>query len=201
MTLQKNAAVVVGLILMVSIAGCPGPKTSSVPDAVPKASSEDLLQSAVHQLRPENYTIAAESDKPIELLNSWIGMATEHGSDGSSLVDRIPAVWTPGKVADRLKKQVYDFLDATHIRDCMLLHRMSDYLGPRGKTELERVTAVFDFVVRNISLRGPGEGDLPLNPYHLLLLGKGSAEDRAWVCSALLRQLRIDTVIVRSARL
>ena len=73
------------------------------------------------------------------------------------------------------------------------------YVAARRNDELGRVQEVFQFVVRNIALRGDDDLELPLTTYLLLLTGRGSPEDRAWICASILKQLRIDCVIVRPA--
>ena len=157
-------------------------------------SADDLLKSAIHQLRPENYTIAAATDKPVNLLNSWRGMVDKNAATDPSV---IPAGWIDDADATRLKVHNYDLRDAIHVRDAMLTHAITTQILSRGGDEIAHIRGVVDYVVRNISLRGGDEPDMPLGIYQLLLIGRGTVEDRAWVCSSLLRQIRIDSVIVR----
>lgn len=196
MKFSRFSGLLVCLLLIGAMAGCPGNgKVGSGNAAKAEASAEELLGSAIYQLRPENYTIAAATDKPINLLNSW----SDRIADPAAAVELapLPAGWIDDAEAARLRVRLFDLRDAVHIRDAMLNHAIVTYLAARGTDEISQVQAVFDFVVRNITLRSPDETDLPLGVYQLLLLGRGTAEDRAWVCGALLRQLHIDTVIVR----
>jgi tetratricopeptide (TPR) repeat protein len=208
MRFHGKVVLAAGLLLTAAITGCPGKRevassiNSSGKSTTRKDSPEDLLHSAVHQLRPENFDISAATDKPVALLNSWSETVNGQSGDPKATnpeVAPIPTGWIDEKGLEKLKQQAYDPRDAVHIRDAMLTHTIANYLAARGKTELQRVMAVFDFVVRNISFRGPNEVDLPLGTYRLLLLGKGTAEDRACVCASLLKQLRIDCVIVESS--
>lgn len=204
MTLSMNdmkslrlPGLLVCLVLIGAVAGCPGSgKVSSSKSAKPEASPEELLSNAIHQLRPETYTIAAATDKPINLLNSW----SERTTDTSAAeLPPLPEGWVNAAEATRLKVPVFDLRDAIHIRDAMLTHTIAGYLAARATDEVGQVQAVFDYVVRNISLRSPDESDLPMGVYQLLLTGRGNTEDRAWVCGALLKQLHIDAVVVRPA--
>ncbi|MBS0202641.1 MAG: CDC27 family protein [Planctomycetes bacterium] len=184
------------LLLVSAVCGCPstGKVTSGTSE---EATAEDLLQSAVHQLRPENYTIASAPDKPVNLLNSWHLKVSDAGATSAPLTP--PAGWVDEAGAERLSATTYDERDAFYIRDAMLNHSIAKYLAARGPDEVGQIQAVFDFVVRNISLRSDDEPEMPLGVYELLLIGRGGAEDRAWVCAKLLGQLRIDSVIIRPA--
>lgn len=191
------------LILVSAIAGCPGNRTVSNGDQAAnkggsgETNAEDVLTSAIHQLQPENYSIAAAADKPINLLNSWRSLVSDAAPAAS--VENLPAGWINDDETARWKAGNYDARDAIHIRDAMLNHSIAGYLAARSEDELEQVRAVFDFVVRNTALRGPDELDLPLGIYEILLLGQGTAEDRAWLIATVLKQIRVDCVVVRPA--
>ena len=192
------------LILVGAVAGCPGRSdvnSSGKPpgnSASGEASAEDLLKSAVHQLRPENFSIAAATDKPVNLLNSW-RTAVAAGPNSTTEAPKIPAGWIDEADAEQLQRRGYVQADAFHIRDCMLNHTIAAFLAARAADEVGQIRVVFDYVVRNIALRSADEPELPLDVYTVQLFGSGTVEDRAWVCAALLKQLRIDSVIVRPA--
>lgn len=196
MKLSRFSGLLTCFMLIGAVAGCPGNgkvTTGNAPKA--EASAEELLASAIYQLRPENYTIAAATDKPINLLNSWSERVSNSAADVEPAA--LPNDWIDKAESARLKVRLFDLRDAVHVRDAMLNHAIVTYLAARGTDEVSQIQSVFDFVVRNITLRSPDETDLPLGVYQLLLLGRGNAEDRAWVCGALLRQLHIDSVVVR----
>ncbi len=203
MRFPRLSVLAVCLILVGAVAGCPGRgdvTTSSKPSgnsASGEASAEDLLKSAVHQLRPENFSIAAATDKPVNLLNSWRTTAADPNS--TTEAPKIPAGWIDEADAEQLQRRGYVQADAFHIRDCMLNHTIAAFLAARAADEIGQIRVVFDYVVRNIALRSADEPELPLDVYTAQLFGSGTAEDRAWVCAALLKQLRIDSVIVRPA--
>ena len=192
------------LFLVGTITGCPNraPVSTKNDSSAQTASAEDLLRSAIHQLRPENFSIAAAPDKPVSLLNSWSGLAADAKQVGASdtlEAPPLPAGWATANEEKRLRLDKYDERDAIHIRDCLLIQAIAKYLAAQRNDELERVQDVFQFVVRNIALRGDDDLELPLTTYLLLLTGRGSPEDRAWICASILKQLRIDCVIVRPA--
>ena len=206
MRVRRVSALFVSLFLMGAVAGCPGRGAVSSKggpsgnQSSQGASAEDLLKSAIHQLRPENFSIAAAPDKPVSLLNSWRGMVADAKPSDASDNGNAPAFpggWASSDEEKRLQSDKYDDLDAVHVRDCLLAQHVAKYLSARRDDELQRVQEIFQFVVRNIALRGDEDLELPLTTYLVLLTGRGSAEDRAWISAAILRQLHIDSVIVR----
>jgi hypothetical protein len=197
------------LALTLSIPGC-GSKTASTPihsggaasgtgDSSATATSDDVLSSAIHQLRPENFDINAARDKPVSLLNSWRFKQAE----AKLLTDQpvtvsAPTGWIKSDDETRLAQAKFDGYDASHIRDALFHRAISGYLSDRGRNELQRIGIIVDFVCRNVSLWKDDEIELPLLPYMTMQVGRGNAEDRAWVIAEILRQLRIDSVILRA---
>ena len=60
-----------------------------------------------------------------------------------------------------------------------------------------RVVALFDLANTMVALAGKGEPTIPQSLHDITVIGKGTAEDRAWVFAELLRQGGIDAVILR----
>ncbi|MBI3862134.1 MAG: CDC27 family protein [Planctomycetia bacterium] len=87
--------------------------------------------------------------------------------------------------------------DGEHLRNCLLDRAVSRYATGTGATELDRVKSLFEHVVRAIGLVAEPPQKLPLSPYEVYLLGKGTADDRAWVYINVLKQLRIDAVLIQ----
>jgi tetratricopeptide (TPR) repeat protein len=205
MRFRREGFLCLCLILVGTVLGCPGrppaskPGDSSPPSTQQQVSADDLLKSAIHQLRPENYSIAAATDKPINLLNSWkaLHVAKTPDANDSAEAPALPVEWADKDEAARLNGTNFDLTDAVHVRDAILTHTIATFLAARSNDELSRVQEVFHFVVRNIALQGENDPSLPIGIYQILLLGRGSAEDRSWVCASILKQLRIDSLIVR----
>ena len=64
-------------------------------------------------------------------------------------------------------------------------------------SEPARVVALFDLANTMVALAGKGEPTIPQSLHDITVIGKGTAEDRAWVFAELLRQGGIDAVILR----
>ena len=193
--------------LVILVAGC-SQRTVSPSTASPTAgpTSDDVLMSALIQLSPENFGINSDAEKAVSLLNSWRFKSAEQlekkdvrkdAADESHPI-AAPSGWIPNGEETRLAQSQYDLGDAVHVRDSMLFHTISGFLSDRGRTEEQKVNIVVDFVCRNVSLWKDDEIELPLPPFLTLELGRGNADDRAWVCSAILRQLRLDSCIIRA---
>ncbi len=60
-----------------------------------------------------------------------------------------------------------------------------------------RVVGLFDLANRIVALAGKNEPIIPQNLHDITVIGKGTAEDRAWVFAELLRQAGIDAVILK----
>ena len=95
-----------------------------------------------------------------------------------------------------LSEKRFTLRDGEHLRDCLLERTISRYAPGTGNSELEKVSHVFGHIVRAIGLVSAPPQDLPLTPYEVSLFGKGTAEDRAWIFVNVLRQLRIDAVLL-----
>ena len=98
MIIRRVVVFVLCGFLMAASSGCLNEKTvSSRGSSTQTATAEDLLTNAIHQLRPENFSIAAATDKPVSLLNSWSGLRleTKPGEDSSDMEPvALPAGWS-----------------------------------------------------------------------------------------------------------
>lgn len=67
-------------------------------------------------------------------------------------------------------------------------------------SDLDAVTSLFDWTVRNVQLDPSGDGPTNIShPWQALVYGHGTAEHRAWVFAELCRQQGIDAVVLQSA--
>lgn len=202
-----RSGLLIALVALVS--GCgPAASTSSTTsekeggspvrlDTTASATSDDVLASAVYQLRPENFGLNAATDKPVSLLNSWRFKQIEGNLQKDEPVTvSAPDGWFQSEEQTRLTQPKFDAVDAIHIRDALFHRAVSGYLSDRGKDELQRVAIIVDFVCRNVALWKDDELELPLVPFMTMQLGRGTADDRAWVISEILRQLRIDSIVI-----
>lgn len=189
--------------LMHIVVGC-GSRRVTTSDAAKSqekkgATSEGVLASAVYQLRPQNFDLNTTRDKPVSLLNSWRFQRLEEG-EGTDRAESVktPDGWLTAPELERLAQSKYDLQDSTFVRDSMLYHAIAGHASERGRNEAQQVALIIDFVCRNVVFWRDDEQVLPMTAFKALQLGRGSAEDRASVCAEILRQLKVDCVIVRA---
>jgi hypothetical protein len=98
-----------------------------------------------------------------------------------------------------LQSPRFTLRDGEHLRDGVLFRAMARHAfkteNPQAP-ELLKVTTAFQYVVRVIELVDRHPQDLPLTPYEIVLLGKGTPADRAWIFASLLTQQKFDSVLI-----
>ncbi len=161
---------------------------------------EDQLRSALYQLQPENLGIDSNPEDATSVLNNWWAAA--------QVAKLVPTTATPAAIpaerlneslTERLGRNTFDVDDGRHIRAAYLARKLSDLLSADSASETETVRRVFDWTCRNVALRGLDETPYPVGFYEALIIGRGTAADRALVCASILRQLRIDTAVFTPA--
>jgi len=143
--------------------------------------------------------VSTDLQSGLSLLNQWHQAC---GTPASSTPDS--GKWPPA-LRDQLPKSVLERLeddrftrrDGEHLRDCVLYQAVARYAIGDADSDLQRVTRLFQHVVRNLSPGPQHPEGVPLSSYESYLLGRGTDADRAWLFAGLLRQLRIDAVLLR----
>ncbi|GAB5443299.1 MAG: hypothetical protein Fues2KO_36480 [Fuerstiella sp.] len=158
------------------------------------------LAAAIRRVAPETLSFQARPERAINGLNAWISScegdalnSLEIGQTTAQLVNDNPRT-TAGRFTAN---------DANYIRDCILLRDLSNSIWQRvdatedgtGKDQA-RVIALFDRLVRNISLTAADEQRVPLGLFDVMLTGRGSVQDRAWAFVEALRQQHIHAAFV-----
>ncbi len=140
-----------------------------------------------------------------EQLNRW--MMTQKASPDwkrDPLVDGLPEPLRKLPDVENLDAMRFTTADGAALREAVWLRGISNLACGDAVATLERAQRLFDWTVRNIQLTSAPTGDdakpaLPCLPWHVLLLGRGSAEDRAWLFMLLARQQGLDVVLLRPA--
>jgi hypothetical protein len=97
----------------------------------------------------------------------------------------------------------FTLLDANHLDACFLFRDAAQSLEVNGFRGAEQAVAAFRWVVRQVRLRSPSRPGLqtdadPQPPEFVVRRGSGTAEERALVFLALLRQLGIQGCLIGS---
>lgn len=201
---RSCTALIAGLLILIS--GCSRPaakpaadsKATEAATASEKQTSEHMLDSALHQLQPENLGIDSDLESAVSMLNSWRLLAEANPAvPPVPQVDDLPKNFLNAELLATLGEKKYTPMDAMYIRMCILARAVAGYVSDRSDDDLRRVVLLFEYVCRNVALNDDPVSAPPLFPYDILLSGRGTASDRAWVFSNLLKQWRIDAVIIR----
>jgi len=169
-----------------------------------------LLENGINLVRPDSLGLLSldglfrsDAKTAAERLSQWLrrpdcreAVPTEPLTDAAK--EQIAGLLGSEGVTRVSTERLTPF-DAAHIRDALLDFSTADNLSRGAERDVDRAVALFAYVARTISPQATGSVELPLTAYEAELLGRGSAEDRAWLFANLLRQLRIDSVIIRPA--
>ncbi len=169
-------------------------------DDEPNACDE-LLKSLFDVYRIDKFETTFDVSIGANRLNDWYrGCAIRAASDPTSKLPEATRKLFSGAQLALMSGDQYRTRDASHVRDCVLFSAVANRLmkSPQtgGQNELDRARAAFDHVVATLQLQLRHSADLPFTPYELYLLGKGTANDRAWLFVNTLRALRIDSVLL-----
>jgi hypothetical protein len=132
----------------------------------------------------------------VSRLNDWqSACAPATAGAGRELPAEVKRLFADDQLA-ALAATLFLRRDGEHFRNCILERAISGYVLGAPQTELEKVTNLFGHIIRAVGLVPRPLHDLPLTPYDIYLLGKGTAEDRAWIFVNVLRQLKIDAILL-----
>ncbi len=216
-SMQKNfnQKLVVLLIAVVAVLpiGCENSESPSG-DSVPRESSattkvdaqcDALLETIWTMVQPRNLGVSSDQVSVAALLNE---MMTNCGDPSLLAIDdqaqsMLQRLFDEDR-AKRIQSDRFFIRDIDHIRDALWYRDVTRFASPTAESDLDRVVDVFYYVVRNLMLFESPRSDSPetvsippLVPWEFATLGIGSPEQRAWLFANLLRQMRIDAVIIQ----
>jgi hypothetical protein len=94
-----------------------------------------------------------------------------------------------------LADSTFKRIDGRILQEAVWLRDISRWAHGEGFDDVGRATALFDWTVRNIQLE-TDESAAPHRPWQILLYGRGSAAQRAWVFALLCRQQGLNVVML-----
>lgn len=154
------------------------------------------------QLRPEHLGIDSEASGAIAVLNSWREQSplfeTANFALNAESLQTLPADWLTEPQRQQMLSKEFRLGDAIYIRNALMTSAAARTATEGTTAELDRVLALFDSTMQMVILQPAAVPQLPFPLYELMLLGQGTPDDRAWVFAALLKQQRIDAVVLQS---
>jgi len=157
---------------------------------------EQDLARVIDGMKPGNLELRTKPETIVNRLNRWALSCRLSDEDAEKLqADQavFDSVLLEVQSAPSTRKD-FGVEDVIHIQQCLLSRQIVDHVTKDLETEGERISALFSFVSRYIQL---SDAQSSYTPYEAFLFGRGTAEDRAWAFAALLKQIRIDAVILR----
>ena len=82
------------------------------------------------------------------------------------------------------------------LQQAVWLRDISAWARGDALNDVEVASSLFDWTIRNVQLDTPGQDAIIHRPWHALMYGHGSAEDRAWVFAELCRHQQLDVVML-----
>jgi hypothetical protein len=159
---------------------------------------QTLLSSAIEMMRPENLGISAEPNAAVSTLNNWVrDCGKSRPADDPFLKDPALEKLITDEERAASNGELFDLQDVEHVRDCWLFKQARSSVVRAYDSDAARVVGLFDLSNRIVALAGKNEPVIPQSLHDITVIGKGTAEDRAWVFAELLRQMGIDAVILK----
>ncbi len=190
------------LAVLALFSGCEAP-LPPIPHNVDDESAsrcDNLLDSTLDMLDPGRLGITSDRERVVSQLNAWVQDCAQTTSGDVPSESRIRKMLEPVLSLGRLNHltaERFSPRDTDHIRNCLFYQQISRPILKLAENDLDRAVGLFDFVVRNIEFVDDQSASLPLTLFEVLLFGRGTAEDCAWLFANLLRQAHIDAVILR----
>ena len=194
---------IIGAVVTIGVCGCTPEASTSSTNSTGKAATrpdpsatdtrcQQLLSSALDMTKPENLGISTREQQVVDSLNNWAGDCGKAADNDPAPSKAAPSKEGTNEFADR-----YDQGDVLHIRDCWLTRQLGSGVMREQTNDLDRVVGLFELSIRTVALQGSEESTIPQNRFDIMLVGRGTPEDRAWLFGELLRQAGFDAVIVR----
>jgi len=206
--LQQLAGGFMGVSGLLILAGCHGTSPTSSPPVTaagtPKVSArvqaevEDQLKGALDQLQLGNLGIDTQLNDAVSVLNNWWSVIKDSDLKPTGLTPpAIPADRVPAELLPRLERDTFDLEDGAYIHAAYVAHTIAGRLSDQSDRDLERVVLAFEWVCRNVTLAPEDEPLPPLAFSEFLMVGRGRPAERAWALAQILKQLKIDCVVLR----
>ncbi|QDT44750.1 hypothetical protein Pan241w_48660 [Gimesia alba] len=217
-TLKFTLSVLLGVCfvgLLLAIPSCKKPAAPPAKKAKSGAKSQtsesesgdpdchSYIDNAMSMLEPERLGISSDLDSPVGLLNQWTFQCGNFDSKPPVLTDSQKPFFKKYLSEAQLAKMDltrFTRLDGKFIRDSQLFNGMMKAAIEGKSNDRERATSAFYYCMNNLALVPNEKNALPLSPYEFCIFGIGTPEQRAWVYISVMRQLRIDAVLLRPTK-
>jgi hypothetical protein len=189
------------VLLSALIAGCSGCTDSSEPTLPDDSGGATPFDLAIGRLHQAEFPSREMLDQIVVQLNQWV--STQKLQDDwklDPLVATLPPRLAEMPAVSALDQPQFVRSDGVALQEAIWLRYVSKWARGNQLDELSQARQLFDWTVRNIQLEDPqARQRLAQMPGETLLLGRGSAVERAWVFILLARQQGLDAAILALA--
>ncbi len=193
---------IVGLLIVVS--SPPAVDEDEQPLYVPPPSdqmSDVLLSSVISSLdRMEDFTGDQVIVQTLERLNQWLrSQRFDPDWQSDPLVAQLPEAFQQLPMVRSLRQPRFVAFDANHLQEVVLLSSVAKVARGDEIDDLARAQRLFDWVVRNVQVEPapPTGAPFPIHlPRQVVVMGRGTVEERAWTFLLLARQQGLDAVVI-----
>lgn len=170
--------------------------TKSAVGAVNRSQCESKLSKWILSVDPVRHQFDTDLEGRVAELNRYWETCGPKG-DEPIVSDLKPLeAALAGEAKDRALSKRFSRRDVQHIRQSILLTRMAVRIAEGRKNDRERAQAAMTLVSQQVDpIPQSSAADRPLTPFESLLIGRGTASDRAWIFAEILRQIHIDVVV------
>lgn len=130
-------------------------------------------------------------------LNQWSRLQSPLiGWQREPLLDTLPSELREMPQVTGIDSLSFVPADGVELRQTVWLREISTWASGEAHDDVERASHLFDWLIRNIQLDADDEAVPYRLPWQSLLLGHGTAEERAWLFALLGRQQRLTIVVL-----
>ncbi len=169
----------------------------------PKKVTDELMHHSIDALyRLEEFQGGEMMRRTLDRLDQWARQQQPvAGWQPDPMLATLPKPLAELPVVKDLDKVQFRHADGVSLQEAIWLRDASNWAKGEDVDDLARAGNLFDWTVRNVQL----EADEPLSgmservmqlPWETLLLGRGTAWERAWVFILLARQQGIDAFVL-----
>jgi hypothetical protein len=189
--------------IIAMVAGCQdtnsSPRTQQFSSATSRQEMNDEnLNYAFSVLRnTEEFQTPEALTTVVERLNQWIGHKQPFPDWAPDpLLEKLPDELLDSSAVRNLRPLRFPAKDAHDLQQTVWLAEIANRARGPDSQPLAVGQGLFDWVVRNIQIERDNTVAVPHLPRETLLLGRGTAADRAWLFSLLARQQGLDVVML-----
>lgn len=158
---------------------------------------ENKLAKWIQSVDPERLQFNTDIESRVQELNRYWATCGSKGED--PIVSDLQPIEAAleGAYLERVRATRFERRDVEHIRQSLLLSRMTIEMMESQSADLDRALAAWDLMSQFLEpVASQSATARPLTPFECLLLGEGTSADRAWIFAEVLRQLHLDAVVL-----